>query len=165
MVKGENGDLRYAALKTLHSIVSVFGACFVIWSVVSLTVLMTASILRKPLLDLDLYGRIESGCLFFLLFFGLPFQFALQRLRMNQWWIYVVLGAGFGALAGTSLDYVIMNYDVEIEAFDAPFEFDSFAALCVTGGALLGAAHSWAAWLIRRPDRDTSALQRAIKTA
>lgn len=146
---------RHVALKTLHSVVAVFGACFIVWGVVALTVLATAVVVHKTPLNLDLYGRIESGCLFCLLLFGLPLQFGLQRLGINQWWIYILLGAGFGALVGISLDYVIMNYDAENEGVDAPFEFDSFAAICLAGGTLLGAAHTWVAWLIRRPDRDT----------
>jgi len=155
---------RQTALRTIHSIAAILGACLVVWGVVC--VIALAMTIGQPVhqLDLDLYGRTETGSLVFLLVFGLPIQFGLQRAGLNHWWIYVILGAGFGALIGTALNYVIMNYDSE--GFDdGPFVFDSFAAACIAGGALLGAAHTWVAWLIRRPDRDNAALAKAIKTA
>jgi hypothetical protein len=155
---------QQTALRTIHSIAAILGACFIVWATVSATILAMGAGQRMHLLDLDLYGRIETGSLICLLFFGLPVQFGLQRAGLNHWWIYSAAGAVFGGLIGLSIDYVIMNYDSE--GFeDAPFVLDSFATTCIGGGALLGAAHAWVAWLIRRPDRDNVAVPKAIKTA
>lgn len=117
-----------------------------------------------PNIDLDLFGRLEIGCAIVLLVLGLPIQFLLQRFKLNGPWITIVLGCIFGTVLGVISGYGINIRDMAPADYP-PFDFNPLTNAYFVVGALFGTAHTWVAWLIRRPDRDTVALPPATKTA